>query len=137
MELAVLSDSLRQRVIQLEHDHKQEEIVLRQEPASSDRMFTVAFTSNETLKSQHVIDSEIAGLEAELADDCEILDIAAQQGGIGVAEAISRNKRLKMRLREYEREIDACKSKLSASDRVVQIHLKTHLLIYDLIPGQA
>ena len=69
----------------------------------------------ESKKKQHLIESEISGLEAELADDRDLLDIAAQQGGIGVAEAIRRNKWLKTVLRKRETEIEKCRLELSVS----------------------
>lgn len=68
----------------------------------------------ESQARQRGLEEEIAGLEAELADDRELLDMAAQQGGIGVAEAIRRNKRLKAALREREVEIEKCRDELSA-----------------------
>ena len=69
----------------------------------------------ESQKKQHRIESEISGLEAELADDRDLLDMAAQEGGIGVAEAIRRNKWLKTVLRQRETEIEKCRLELSVS----------------------
>ena len=115
MELAVLADFLRQRVTELEHDgagaEQLESANIGHVRAELDSL-RISFKEGQT--RQRGLEEEIAGLEAELADDRELLDMAAQQGGIGVAEAIRRNKRLKEVLREREAEIEKCRDELSA-----------------------
>lgn len=69
----------------------------------------------ESEARQHSLEEEIAEFEAELADDRELLNMAAQQSGIGVAEAIRRNKKLKSTLRERELEIEKCRDELSVN----------------------
>ena len=58
------------------------------------------------------MEEELAGCEAELADDRELLNIAVQESGIGAAETIRRNKQLKSTLREHEVEIEKCHSSI-------------------------
>mmetsp|Transcript_30678 Transcript_30678/g.94901 ORF Transcript_30678/g.94901 Transcript_30678/m.94901 type:complete len:115 (-) Transcript_30678:1355-1699(-) len=66
--------------------------------------------------NQHIsIDGEIAGLEAELSNDRDLLDMATRQGGIGAVDAIRRNKWLKARIRDRDSELDACKKHVTAS----------------------
>ena len=111
--MAVLADFLRQRVSDLERDFRRGGEVAGQNESKRLKDSCIELDStrrslHESQSRQRNLDEEIAGLEAELADDRELLDMAAQQGGIGVAEAIRRNKRLKVTLRLHEREIERC-----------------------------
>jgi hypothetical protein len=137
VELTVLADLLRNRIRDLESGHEHESILARRKhPDTGDISAELSSTKvslYESKKKQHRIESEISGLEAELADDRDLLDIAAQQGGIGVAEAIRRNKWLKTVLRKRETEIEKCRLELSAtreeneSARIEHKMLKTAL----------
>ena len=119
MELTVLADLLRNRIRDLESGHEHESILARRKhPDTGDISAELSSTKvslYESKKKQHRIESEISGLEAELAVVRDLLDIAAQQGGIGVAEAIRRNKWLKTVLRKRETEIEKCRLELSVS----------------------
>lgn len=119
VELTVLADLLRTRIRELESGHEHEGILARgKDPAAGEISAELSSTKvslYESQKKQHRIESEISGLEAELADDRDLLDMAAQEGGIGVAEAIRRNKWLKTVLRQRETEIEKCRLELSVS----------------------
>lgn len=119
VELTVLADLLRTHIRELESGHEHEGILARgKDPAAGEISAELSSTKvslYESQKKQHRIESEISGLEAELADDRDLLDMAAQEGGIGVAEAIRRNKWLKTVLRQRETEIEKCRLELSVS----------------------
>ena len=104
VELAVLADFLRERVVELENG---EEAV---ESGAVGRVHATLEATEQRLRESEVrqrgLENEIAGLEAELADDRELIDLAAKKGGIGVAETIRRNKRIKAVLRERDSELE-------------------------------
>ena len=118
MELAVLADFLRRRVTELEHldgtagDLDGESVTVGRMRAD---LRAARTNLKESQARQYGLEEEIAEFEAELADDRELLNMAAQQSGIGVAEAIRRNKKLKSTLRERELEIEKCRDELSVN----------------------
>mmetsp|Transcript_4989 Transcript_4989/g.17572 ORF Transcript_4989/g.17572 Transcript_4989/m.17572 type:complete len:1787 (+) Transcript_4989:187-5547(+) len=104
VELAVLADFLRQRVELLEKGEANSE---SSEAGKLRDDFAQAETKLAEADSRHTsLEDEIARLEAELADDRELLAMAAERGGMGVAEAVRRNKRMKVLLRDRERQIE-------------------------------
>ena len=64
-----------------------------------------------TLK-QELLEGELASYEAELAEDRELLEMAAEQSGIGIGEAIRRYKQLKSSLRAAELELEKCQDQI-------------------------
>ena len=124
VELAVLADLLRQRVAELEggiglKNEKlgtPENTILRQ---MRHDLHAAKAGLQESQIRQKALEEEVAVFEAELVDDRELLDMAAHHSGIGVAEAIRRNKRLKSTLRKREHDIERCQDQLSAMFRVL------------------
>jgi len=117
VELAVLSDMLRQRVFELEGGSDKINRLVGADVATVARMSSelssAKFSLHESQRKQHHLEGDIAGLEAELSDDRELLDLAALRGGIGIAEAIRRNKWLKETVRSSEKEIENYRAALT------------------------
>tara|TARA_B100000482_G_C12611087_1_gene299043 strand:- start:1951 stop:2580 length:630 start_codon:yes stop_codon:yes gene_type:complete len=113
---------LRHRVAELESDFHHGDEATKQNRGADDEdiraeLISARISLQEGQTRQKNLEEEIAGLEAELTDDRELLDMAAQQGGVGVAEAIRRNKRLKAALRTREREIESYRNEISVTTR--------------------
>ena len=95
MELAVLADFLRQRVTELEHGHRHGDDTALETSSTTKQLQANLYAAQVSLRQsqirQQALEEEVATFEAEIADDRELLNLAAQQDGIGVAEAIRRN----------------------------------------------
>jgi len=75
---------------------------------------------------QKVLEGELAGYEAELAEDKELLDVAAQQNGIGMGEAIQRYTKMKTVLRTRILELDECRRNFSVIGSAIVIKILFH-----------
>lgn len=106
VELAVLADLLRRRVKEFEQPN------LRANSIHTDLQNTESNLQKSQARQQ-LLEGELAGYEAELAEDRELLDMAAQQSGIGMGEAIRRYKQLKVTVRALEFELESCRGTLS------------------------
>lgn len=117
MELAVLADFLRQRVTELEHGHRHGDDTALETSSTTKQLQANLHAAQVSLRQsqirQRALEEEVATFEAEIADDRELLNLAAQQDGIGVAEAIRRNKQLRSILRKREQEIESRQDELS------------------------
>lgn len=110
VELAVLADFLRQRITALEEVQPLQGM---DGPASSTDASREKHLAVENVEHVRALENQVAQLEVELDDTRELLALGTENGGLGTAEVIRRNKELKAIIRKKSSEVEDARDTLA------------------------